>query len=157
MKKIKKIASFLLAIVMVFTMATSAYAATTKITIEGTGTEYKAWRILNATDGESGKFAYTLNPKYTDILKDIIIEETEADITEADITEADIIAYINALKYPDRNTDDVIIKESSEKIREFADAVYRAIISKNITNDASAVNKVFSILPHVRYPWDSLR
>lgn len=134
MKKIKKIASFLLAIVMVFTMATSANAAPTNITINGTGTEYKAWRILNSTDGGSGKFAYTLNSNYTAILQTITGKTTETDI----------IAYINALGTPDYDTDGVtIIKAASEKIREFADAVYRGIISAGISSDVVAVDKVF--------------
>lgn len=143
MKKLKKLASFVLAVAMIFTLAMPVFAATTtNITVNGTGTEYKAWRLLNATDGGAGKFAYTLNDKYTEILKTVTTKTSEVDI----------VAHINSLNTPDYAPDGVtIVKDASEKIREFADNIYRAISSKGIDADVVANGKVFENVPQGYY------
>lgn len=145
MKRLKKLASFVLAVAMIFTLAMPVFAATTtNITVNGTGTEYKAWRLLNATDGGAGKFAYTLNDKYTEILKTVTTKTSEVDI----------VAHINSLNTPDYAPDGVtIVKGASEKIREFADNIYRAIssIGNEIDADVVANGKVFENVPQGYY------
>jgi len=99
---------------MLISMATSALA--TDITINGgaNGSEYAAYKLLDATDGGNGKFAYTLNDKYDDILA-TVTGKTE---------QADIVAYINALDAAD--------------IQTFANAVYAAIIAADPAISADA-------------------
>ncbi len=104
MKQFRKIAGvILLASLLVVSMAITAFA--TDITISGgaNGSEYAAYKLLNATDGGEGKFAYTLNEKYEAILVSVTGKDTRADIVD----------YISNL--------------SGEGIRDFADAVYAEI------------------------------
>ncbi len=123
MKKIKKLLSLVLAMVMVLAMSGQAFA--TDITISGNGT-YEAYKLLNATDGgvvEVGKpehkIAYTLNDKYTSILTTATGKSTQAEI----------ISYIG-----DLNTDEM---------RTFADDVYKKIVAAGLSADEIANNKVF--------------
>lgn len=51
----------MVAMVMAFAMGVTVYAADITITNGAAGSEYAAYRLLNATDGGEGKFAYTLN------------------------------------------------------------------------------------------------
>ncbi len=101
----KKIIGILLALALILSMTSIVLA--TEITINGgaSGSEYAAYKLLNATDGGEGKFAYTLNEKYEDILK-ALTGKTE---------QADIVAYIGEL--------------DAEGIRNFSDAAYKAIIT----------------------------
>lgn len=122
MKKFTKITGvILLALTMLASMVVSAFA--TDITINGgaTGSEYAAYKLLEATDGGDGKFAYTLNDTYTAILQDV------TDKTE----EADIVKYISELTGAD--------------IQTFANAVYTAILAADpaISADASTASAKF--------------
>lgn len=122
MTQLKKIASVvMLAALLVTSFALSAFA--TNITIDSTteGSEYSAFMLLGATDGGDGKFAYTLNDKYADVLK-TVTGKTE---------EAEIVAYINALS-------------TADDIRAFADSVYVAIVDGAIESDYTASSNVFS-------------
>lgn len=133
MDRLKKLTSLLLALVMVFAMTAMAFADApaetpkTTITIDGgvAGSEYAAYKLLNATnaaneDGTgSGKYAYTLNDTYTAILQRVT-GKTE---------QADIVAHISAL--------------GADGVRDFADAVYAAIVDANITADYTTNDNVF--------------
>lgn len=118
MKKMKKLVSLLLAMVMVFAMTVTTFAA--NITINGGASEaqYSAYKLLNATDGGNGKYAYTVNSKYEQVLKNVTGKETEAEIIE----------YISDL--------------NAEGVRVFADSVYAEI--KNAGADASSSENIFS-------------
>lgn len=122
MKKMKKLVSLLLTVVMVFAMTTIVFA--TNITIGGGATDsvYSAYRLLNATDGGNGKYAYTINPKYENILSEVTTKTTETDI----------VSYIANL--------------NGNEIRNFANAVYEKIAdaSSNIEADETSLNSVFS-------------
>lgn len=116
MKHTRRIASLLLALVMVFAMATTAFAATITINNGAEGSVYSAFKLLNATDGGDGKFAYTLNDKYTDVLQEVT-EKTE---------QADVVAYIAAL--------------NADGLRTFADEVYAKV--KSMTPDAVTTDEL---------------
>lgn len=118
MKKMKKIAGLLLAMVMVLAMTASVFAAKITINTDESGSVFAAYKLLNATDGGGGKFAYTVNEKYSDILKSV---------TNA-TADAGIVAYIS-------NLDD-------EGIRTFADAVYGQL--GNLTADQTSSNNTFT-------------
>lgn len=84
----------------------SAVAEGTTISIkDATSETFNAYKLLNATDGGEGKFAYTLNDKYTAILQ----------TATGKTTQTDILAYIAAL-------DDAAMSD-------FADVVYKAILA----------------------------
>lgn len=119
MKKANKIFSVILALALVFAMSIPAFAV--DITISGgtTGAEYAAYKLLNATNAGE-KYAYTLNAKYTDILKAKTGKETEVDI----------VAYIADL-------------EDDAAIRSFADEVYAAIKTANIEADKTTSTDKF--------------
>ena len=122
MKQIKKLAALALALIMVLSLATTAFAVDITIDDEGvTGAEYKAYKLLNATNSADGtKFAYTVNEDYTDVLKEVTGKTTEADI----------IAYISA------------IADKSAAAQAFADAVYAEI--KDMDPDYTTTTNVFS-------------
>ena len=116
MKRMKKLASFLLAAIMVLSMTVSAFAAeTTKVTINGEGKEYAAYRLLSAVDGSTEdevKIVYSVNSKYASVLT------TVTGYTK----DSDILAYIEKL--------------DDDGIRAFADKVYKVICAAEITADA---------------------
>lgn len=107
----KKVAVALLAMFMVLAMAVPAMAV--DITIDDgdvTGAEYAAYKLLNVTyskgtaeDGSDDKYSYTLNDKYTGILKSVTGKQTEDEI----------VGYISSL--------------NNDAVRTFADSVYDAI------------------------------
>lgn len=107
----KKVISLVLCLMLVMSLATTAFAADISFTGGATGAEYSAYKLLNSTDGGSGKFAYTLNEKYTDIL------QTLTDKTEQE----DIIAYITAL--------------GTDGIGDFANSVFGAIKTAGLDAD----------------------
>lgn len=120
MKKMKVFFTLVLALIMTMSLATTAFAA--NITIddgEVTGAEYSAYKLLNATDGGDGKFAYTVNDDYRAALQAVI---------GAGTTDEAIVAYIASLT-------------AAEDIREFADAVYEQI--KDMTADYTTTTNVF--------------
>lgn len=117
MKKAKKILGLLLAMVLATAMTMTAFAA--NITISGgeSGSEYAAWKLLNATDGGEGKFAYTVNDKYKSVLQEVTGKTTDADI----------VAYIEAL--------------DTDGIRAFADEVYAKV--KNLDPEKTTNTNTF--------------
>lgn len=132
MKKMKKLVSLLLAVVMVIamTVATTVFAAsenTTNITISGgaTGSEYAAYKLLNVTDGGDGKYAYTVAAQYLAILQEITGKTTDTDI----------IDYISKL--------------DAAGMRAFADAVYAKV--KGMTADATTTTNMFGNVPQGYY------
>ena len=110
MKKMKKLASILLAAIMVLAMAVPSMAVDITISSDASGSSYAAYRLLNLTTtaeavnkGTTG-YAYTLNEKYTSILEEVTSKNGQDEI----------ISYIQSL------TD-------GDAIREFADVVYAKI------------------------------
>lgn len=118
MKKMKKISGLLLALVMVFAMSATAFAAKITITTGETGSEFAAYKLLNATDGGEGKIAYTVNETYRTILQEVTGKTDDADI----------IAYIADL--------------DDEAIRTFADSVYAKV--KSMTANATTKTGEFA-------------
>ena len=118
MKKLKKLFAAMVAMVMAFAMGVTVYAADITITNGAAGSEYAAYRLLNATDGGEGKFAYTLNDKYAAALKEVT-GKTE---------DKDVINYISGL--------------DADGIRTFADAVFAKI--KTLEPEAKTSDDKFS-------------
>ncbi len=112
MKNLKKIACILLTVAMFISMMTTVLA--TDITISGgaEGSTYAAYKLLGATDGGDGKYAYTLNDTYDDILASVTGKSASADIVD----------YISSL--------------DADGIQDFADAVYAAINAADPAIDA---------------------
>lgn len=124
--KRKNLFSLLLALILLFTLTTTAFAV--DITIQDTGatSSYAAYKLLDATNAldENGeatdKFAYTLNTKYAAILKGIVAEKTstlETPVTPEQVTEKMVIEYIADL--------------DDNGIRTFADEVYALLAEVN--------------------------
>ena len=129
MKTLTKILAMALTFIMVLSLATAAFAA--KITINDEDVEdaeYGAYKLLNATDGGDGKFAYTVNAKYRAALKAVV---------GADKTDDEIVAYIGTMQ---SNTD---------AIQDFADDVYEQI--KNMAYDYTTNNNVFETVDQGYY------
>lgn len=125
MKHINKIFSLLLALVMVLSLTTTAFAANITIDDEDvvTGAEYSAYKLLNATDGGNGKFAYTVNATYRAVLQKVVL----AALDKETVTDDEIVAYIAGL--------------NKEGIRDFADAVFELV--KGTKADYEAKENVF--------------
>lgn len=122
MKHMKKLLAMLLAVVMVMALATTAFAAT--ITIDDgtiTGATYQAYKLLNATNGKDAEgkeiFAYTVNGKYANVLKE----------ATGKTSDADVVAYI----------DDVA------DLNAFANEVYAAVVKAGLTKDYETTTNVF--------------
>lgn len=107
MKKLKKLFAILIAMVAVLAMGTTVFAADITINGGAEGSEYAAYKLLNATDGGEGKIAYTVNEKYADALQEVTGKEAEQDI----------VAYIADL--------------DAEGIRQFADSVYAKVAEQD--------------------------
>lgn len=121
MKNMKKIVSVVLAMVMVLAMGITAAAATITISGGAKGSEYAAYKLLDATHNGSDKYSYTVNDKYRDVLKTVTKKTSDSDI----------ISYI-----ADQNT--------AEKTRAFADSVYRKIKEdSSISADKTTSNDKF--------------
>lgn len=112
----KRVISMVLCLMLVMSLATTAFAADITFTGGATGATYSAYKLLNSTDGGSGKFAYTLNEKYTAILQ-AVTGKTEQE---------DIVGYISAL--------------GSAGIGGFAEAVYNAIDAADLDADYITTN-----------------
>ena len=119
MKNMKKLFAMALAVMMVLTLATTAFAANITIDDGVTNAKYAAYKLLDATDGGGGKLAYTLNSKYTSILQSVTGKTTEADI----------LTYIQA--------------QTGDAARTFADAVYAKIVENSTPADYTADDNVF--------------
>lgn len=122
MKKLKKIVSILLTAIMVLAMCVPVMAATTNITINGggTGSTYVAYKLLNVTDGGSGKFSYTVNTKYSTVLQ----------AKTGKTNDAEIVAHIAGL--------------SGSDVQDFADDVYKAITTAGMAGDKTTTTNAFS-------------
>ncbi len=118
----KKFIAILLAMALMLSLTSIAMA--TKITVSGgaNGSQYAGYCLLEVTDGGDGKFAYTINEKYADIF---------ASVTGLS-DQAEIVAYIGALE--------------SEGVRDFADAMYKAILAADpaIEPDCASTDGVFA-------------
>lgn len=119
MKHTKRILAMVMTVIMVLSLATTAFAANITIENGASGSEYAAYKLLNATDGGDDKIAYTLNGTYTTILQTVTGKSTEAEI----------IAYISGL--------------NAEDARTFADDVYAKIVEGGITADYTADDNTF--------------
>lgn len=151
----KRIAGFIFASVMAMSLAVPTMAA--DITIDGTGTDYQAYRILDLTtslkdenDGhgtgdhtsECYNYAYTVNDKYINVLKNALPDDSSTanndghaswDVNQdGEASEREIIDYISGLG------------DNSEGIREYADEVYSGIKNGSLVADATSTGKVFS-------------
>lgn len=124
MKKMQKIVGLFLALVMVLGMTTTAFAANITITEGAKGSEYTAYKLMNAEplENEPTKYNFTINEKYANILA-TVTGKTE---------EADIIDYVAA------------IIDDSDDARAFADAVYDEITKATLAGDYTTKNDVFS-------------
>lgn len=142
----KRIPSFLLAGLMALSLTVPALAA--DITIEGSGNEYQAYRLMNLTtslktdvDHSAGdhvhtsacyNYAYTVNGTYRSALK-AAMPDDEAWDKDGDHVASDdeILAYLGGLN------------DKGDDIRTFADAVYAQV--KTMTADeTSNTNNKFS-------------
>lgn len=126
MKTMKKLLTLVWTVCLTLCMTCSVFAATTNITVSDTDTDssYEAYRLLNVTTATSGSgatakttYSYDVNTKYTDVLKEVTEQATDADI----------IAYISRL--------------TAGETRTFADAVYAMV--KDMSADKTAVDKKF--------------
>ena len=119
MKHMKKMLGLLLAMVMVLAFGVTASATTITITGGADGASYSAYKLLNATDGGEGKFAYTVNTKYASILQAVTGKTTETEIVD----------YISEL--------------DASGTRTFADSVYEKIVTDSVSADATTNNNTF--------------
>lgn len=164
MKNFKRIVSGLLAVVMVlFALAAPVFAepgddsgetadTTTTITVKESSEaeantvekSFNAYKLMTATtsvttDENEGNTklnaVYTVNSKYQAVLQSVVIElganENNSWSANTPPSDAEIIDYIAALT-------------SDDKMREFADKLYSAIIGAKIEADATANSGVFS-------------
>ena len=141
----KRIPSFLLAGLMALSLTVPALAA--DITINGSGNEYQAYRLMNLTTSlkdpapEEGhvhtaacyNYAYTVNSKYTAALQ-AAMPDDEAWDTDGDHIASDdeILAYLGGLN------------DKGDDIRTFADAVYAKVKDLGLSSDKTAADKTFS-------------
>lgn len=162
MKKTNKFFAALLALMMTLSLAVPAFAAendTVTITIQNTGMPmpiadgapiqrtYDAYRLLDLTtsknDDGTVNYAYTLNPTYAVILKELVFEadweETVGTKPESKdkVTQEQVIAYLGTLD-SDTVVDGEITKMGS--VRGFMEEVYKKIKAQNITADVTGNN-----------------
>lgn len=135
----KKFFALLLALTMVFSLATTAFAV--NITIDGEASEYKAWKLFDATVSSDGKnFSYTVNATYKSALQTVVANATTTDetpVVATDVTDAQILAYVSG------------IADKSDAARTFADAVYAQI--KDMDADATTSTNEFENLAQGYY------
>ena len=118
MKHLKKIGSLFLALVMILAMSVSVYAGNITIKNGANGSEYAAYKLLNATDGGAGKFSYTVNDKYRSVLEKVTSKTKESEI----------VSYISEL--------------DATALRAFADEIYANI--KNMSAEKTTDSDTFA-------------
>lgn len=135
----KKLFALLLALTMVFSLATTAFAV--DITIKGEASEYKAWKLFDATISSDGEnFSYTVNSTYRAALQAVVAaatSTTETTVAPSTVTDTQILTYVSG------------IVDKSDAARTFADAVYAQI--KAMDADATTTTKVFEKLAQGYY------
>lgn len=124
MKKMKKLLSVLLTLVMVLAMAAPSFAAEgdTSIKVNGKGGTFVAYKLLNAEQQEGENYIYTVNETYKDVLISVLG-------LGAGATDGAIVGAIS--------------QKEGDLAREFADAVYDQI--KAMTPDATAEGDTFTV------------
>ena len=141
----KKFAAMMLSVIMVLALSVPAFAAehdTVTITIndpmgvmpmadEPLTRSYDAYKLLNLTTSQSGdkvNYAYTLNDKYADILKELVFaenwEESLGDKPDSKdkVTQEQVIAYLGTLTSDIKADDGAITQIGS--IHDFMVKVY---------------------------------
>ena len=132
MKRVRKILTAVLTMVMILAMGVTTFAATVTINdANGDSSEYSAYKLFSATvdegvvgDESDDKVAYQVNSTYATILSTITGKTLSSDMVD----------YIAGLK----TTDDK---------REFADTVYEKITEANIAADATTTEQEFTLDP----------
>ena len=124
MKKMKKLLSMLLAVVMVLAIAAPSFAA--DITINGkdnqslVGKEFDIYQLFSATtagdEGDNTKIAYTVAPQFKTDLIDILSIDTTGK-TDEEVN----AAIVNK------------IGEENFNVREFADTIYTKLTGKTVS------------------------
>ncbi len=120
MKFTKTLAFLMLAVIMVFSLSVNAFATNITVNDGVDGAEYAAYKLLSATDGGDGKFAYAVNSKYEAVLQ-AVTGKTVA---------SDIIAYIADLA-------------DADAVKAFAASVYKAINEASLAADYTTDDDVF--------------
>ncbi|MFR8872025.1 MAG: SpaH/EbpB family LPXTG-anchored major pilin [Oscillospiraceae bacterium] len=157
----------MLSVIMVLALSVPAFAAehdTVTITIndpmgvmpmadEPLTRSYDAYKLLNLTTSQSGdkvNYAYTLNDKYADILKELVFaenwEESLGDKPDSKdkVTQEQVIAYLGTLTSDIKDDDGAITQIGS--IHDFMVKVYKKIKAANpaISADATSSNGQFT-------------
>lgn len=127
MKHLKKIMSVLLTAIMVLAMCVPVMADTAKTTIKingGTidGSTYTAYKLLDVTDLGDNKYNYSINNKYSTVLREAT-NETDS---------KEIINYISGLT-----------TSSTPTIQKFADTVYSEIKDEQLAGDNTTQTNKF--------------
>ena len=167
MKAMKKFAAMMLSVIMVLALSVPAFAAehdTVTITIndpmgvmpmadDPLTRSDDAYKLLNLTTSQSGdkvNYAYTLNDKYADILKELVFaenwEESLGDKPDSKdkVTQEQVIAYLGTLTSDIKDDDGAITQIGS--IHDFMVKVYKKIKAANpaISADATSSNGQFT-------------
>ncbi len=126
----KKAFAMLLALVMVLSLATTAFADTTRVTISDQNTVQRTingYQLMTATNAGNA-YSYQVNPVYEDILIGVL-----------GLTDADFVNAKNDVERSDIIESRIAAITSAQYIRDFADLVYRAILDTNpaITPEAT--------------------
>ncbi|MCD7888219.1 MAG: isopeptide-forming domain-containing fimbrial protein [Clostridiales bacterium] len=132
MRKIKKFASVLLAAALMLVLCVPAFAAGEGYTVtiidgDVSGATYVAYKLMDVTTATTGSgtttYAYTVNSKYSVLLRSVTGETSDEDV----------ISYIASLE------------DDDSAVRLLADKLYKAILADTtFTADAETGNEEFS-------------
>lgn len=124
---------------------------TADITIDGSASQYSAYRLLNLTTSLKGdcahgaegehtdecwNYAYTVNEKYRTVLQTVCGEEADTDGTPG-VSDSEIIAYIGGMA------------DNGDEIRAFADEIYEQAVG--LGADYTDSGKTFADVPQGYY------